>query len=144
MDGKSMKYERMLKLASCVLRKTGEKIAELQKDNEKLSCEILHLKRSMEDADRFEETMKLATKMHDKGLIKQADIEAKAREMMGFDENALKVVELSLSGEDKIASEGVSSLSDFYIDKSAEEDPMMPILRQNMADIIQQMADDLD
>ena len=142
MDEKSIKYEKMLKLASCVLRKTGAKIAELQKDNEKLSSEIVNLKRNAEDANRFEETMKLAEKMHDKGLIKKAEVEVKAREMMDFDENALKVVELSLSGEEKIASDGVSNLSDFYVNEF-EDDPMSAVFRQNMESIIRQMADEL-
>lgn len=142
MDGKSIKYEKMLKLASCVLRKTGEQIAELRKDNEKLSSEIINLKRSMEDANRFDETMKLAEKMHDKGLIKQAEIEVKAREMMDFDENALKVVELSLSSEEKVASDGVSNLSDFYLGELDDNDPMSAVLKANMADSIRQMADE--
>ena len=131
MDGKSIKYEKMLKLASCVLRKTGEQIAELRKDNEKLSSEIINLKRSMEDANRFDETMKLAEKMHDKGLIKQAEIE-----------NALKVVELSLSSEEKVASDGVSNLSDFYLGELDDNDPMSAVLKANMADSIRQMADE--
>lgn len=143
MDEKSIKYEKMLKLASCVLRKAGAEIAELQKDNEKLSSEIINLKRSMEDADRFEETKKLAEKMHEKGLIKKADVDVKAREMMDFDKNALKVVELSLSSEEKLASDGVSNLSDFYVNEFDDSDPMSVIFKQNMADSIRQMADEL-
>lgn len=143
MGEKRIKQENMLKLASCVLRKTAAQISELRKDNEKLSSEIVNLRKNIEDANRFEETHKLAEKMHDKGLIKQADIEAKAHEMMSFDEDALKVVELSLSTNEKVASDGVSSLSDFLVAENDSDDPMASYFSENMKSAIFRMADEL-
>ena len=143
MDEKCMRQEHMLKLASCVLRKSAIQMAELRKDNEKLSSEIVNLKKNIEDANRFEETHKLAEMMHDKGLIKKADIDAKAHEMMSFDEDALKVVELSLSANEKVASDGVSNLSDFYVAETDSDDPMASYFKKTMESAIIEMANEL-
>lgn len=142
MDEKRIKQENMLKLASCVLRKSAMQISELRKDNEKLSSEIINLKKNIEDANRFEETHKLAEMMHEKGLIKQADIDAKAHEMMSFDEDALKVVEMSLSANEKTASDGVSSLSDFLVADEGD-DPMSSYFKENMKSAIFEMANEI-
>lgn len=136
----------MLKLASCALKKAGSTISELQQDNEKLSSEVVSLKKRLDTSNRLEETMKLAREMHSKGLIKKAEIEAKAYEMLDFNDDALKVVELSLSGHEKIAEDGVSSLSEFYVgDDFTGADPMEDAVPTGriMADTILRMADEM-
>lgn len=147
MDSNHERLRYMLKLASCALRKAGDELGSLRRDNEKLSSEICRLNKKMDDTNKFEETLKLAERLHDRGLIKKADIEAKAAEMMDFDENALKVVELSLSNTEsqKIASadNGVSSLSDFYYDENSMEDPMAAVFRHSMAESIIKLANQI-
>ena len=136
----------MLKMASCALKKAGSTISELRKDNEKLSSEIVYLKQQLSTADKLDETMKLATEMHRKGLIKKAEIESKAYEMLDFDEEALGVLELTLSNHEKVAEDGATSLSDFYVDDDlTSHDPMMDAVPTGrvMADTILRMADEM-
>lgn len=145
MSSANNQKDYMLKLASCALKKAGATISDLRKDNEKLSSEVVSLKTMLDRADKLEETTKLATEMHRKGLIKKAEIEVKAYEMLNFDDEALGVLELTLSGHEKVADDGVSSLSDFYVDEMTTHDPMdgdMPRGRV-MADTILRMADEL-
>ena len=136
----------MLKLASCALKKAGSTISELQHDNEKLSSEIVSLKHKLDTTNRLEETMKLAQEMHSKGLIKKAEIEAKAYEMLSFDDEAIKVLELTLSGQEKVAEDGVSSLSEFYVGNDfTGADPMEDAIPTGrlMADTIMKLADEM-
>ena len=146
MNSANNQKDYMLKMASCALKKAGSTISELRKDNEKLSSEIVALKGRLSTADKLEETMKLATEMHRKGLIKKAEIEAKAYDMLSFDDEALGVLELTLSGQEKVAEDGVTSLSDFYVDDAfSDNDPMekaVPI-GSIMADTINRMADEM-
>ena len=135
----------MLKVASCALKKAGSTISGLQRDNEKLSSEIIELKKQLDTANRLDETMKLAEEMHSRGLIKKADVEAKAYEMLSFDDEALKVLELTLSGQEKIAEDGASNLADFYVSDGVQEDPMSATTGSGvkMADTILRLADEL-
>ena len=137
----SSNKEYMLKVASIALRKAADKIQQLYSDNEKLSSELCDLKKEAREAHNFEEATKIASKMHEKGLIKKAEIESKAYEISKFDEEALNMLNASLSSTEKVASSGVSDLSEFMVD---EEDAFInQIHRKSMADSIIAAADDL-
>lgn len=146
MNSANNQKDYMLKMASCALKKAGSTISELRKDNEKLSSEIVSLRNQLDTADKLEKTMKIAKEMHNKGLIKNAEIEAKAYDMLSFDDEALGVLELTLSGHEKVAEDGASSLSDFYVDDDLSAgDPMenaVPV-GNIMADTINRMAEEM-
>lgn len=146
MNSANRQTSYMLKVASCALKKAGSVISDLQHDNEKLSAEIVGLRGQLDTANRLEETTKLAKEMHNKGLIKKAEIEAKAHEMLSFDNEALRVLELTLSGQEKIAEDGVSNLADFYVSEGPQSsDPMddFPIVSNKMADTILKLAEEI-
>ena len=137
----SSKQTYMLKVAAMALRKSASKIHQLYEDNERLSEELLDLKKEANEAHAFEEAKKIANKMHEKGLIKKADIDARAYEISKFDEEALGMLEATLNSQEKIASSGVSDLSDFMFEQ--ENDILYQMQKKNMADSIISAAEEL-
>ena len=138
----SLNYEHMMKVAAVALRGAANKIQQLSSDNEKMAAELCDLKKEAREAHVFEEATKIATKMHEKGLIKKADIEAKAFEISKFDKEAMELLDASLNSSEKVASAGVSGLSDFMIDE--ENNGIAQYHKKNMADDIINMADNLN
>lgn len=131
----------MMKIAAVALRSAANKIQQLSSDNEKMAAELCDLKEEAREAQAFEDAMKIASKMHEKGLIKKADVESKAYEISKFDKEAIEIIDASLSGTEKVASAGVSDLSDFMI----EEDNTNALVRyhkKTMADAIISAAED--
>ena len=137
----SSKQTYMLKMAAVALRKSASKIQQLYEDNEKLSNEILDLRKEADEAHAFEEAKKIANKMHQKGLIKKADIDARAYEISKFDEEALEMLQATLNGSEKIASIGASDLSQFMFEQ--ENDPLLQMKKKNMADSIISAAEQM-
>lgn len=135
----SLNHEHMMKMAAVALRNAANKIQQLSSDNEKMASELCDLKKEAREAHAFEEATKIATKMHEKGLIGKADIEAKAYEISKFDKEAMDMIEASLSGSEKVASAGVSDLSDFMIDE--ENNEIARYHKKSMADEIISTAD---
>lgn len=130
-----------MKIAAVALRSAANKIQQLSSDNEKMAAELCDLKEEAREAQAFEDAMKIASKMHEKGLIKKADVESKAYEISKFDKEAIEIIDASLSGTEKVASAGVSDLSDFMI----EEDNTNALVRyhkKTMADAIISAAED--
>lgn len=137
----SSKQTYMLKVAAVALRKSADKIRQLYEDNEKLSNELLDLKKEASEAHAFEEAKKIADKMHEKGLIKKADVDARAYEISKFDEEALNILQATLNSQEKIASAGVSDLSEFMFEQ--ENDFLIQMQKKNMADSIISAAEEL-
>ena len=137
----SSKQTYMLKVAAVALRKSADKIRQLYEDNEKLSNELLDLKKEANEAHAFEEAKKIADKMHEKGLIKKADVDARAYEISKFDEEALNILQATLNSQEKVASAGVSDLSEFMFDQ--ENDFLIQMQKKNMADSIISAAEEL-
>lgn len=137
----SSKQTYMLKVAAVALRKSASKIQQLYEDNEKLSNELLDLKKEANEAHAFEEAKKIAGKMHEKGLIKKADIEARAYEISKFDEEAMEMLNATLNSQEKVASVGASDLSQFMFEQ--ENDPLLQMKKKNMADSIISAAEEL-
>ena len=137
----SYNSEHMMKIAAVALRGAANKIQQLSSDNEKMAAELCDLKKEAREAQVFEDAMKIANRMHEKGLIKKADVESKAYEISKFDKEAIEIIDASLSGTEKVASAGVSGLSEFMI----EEDNTNALIqhhKKTMADDIISFAED--
>ena len=137
----SFNSEHMMKIAAVALRGAANKIKQLSSDNEKMATELCDLKKEAREAQAFEDAMKIANKMHEKGLIKKADIEAKAYEISKFDKEALDIIEASLNSVEKVASAGASDLSDFMIEED-NSDALVQDHKKAMADAIISAAED--
>lgn len=137
----SFNSEHMMKIAAVALRGAANKIKQLSSDNEKMATELCDLKKEAREAQAFEDAMKIANKMHEKGLIKKADIEAKAYEISKFDKEALDIIEASLGSVEKVASVGASDLSDFMIEED-NSDALVQYHKKTMADAIISAAED--
>lgn len=137
----SYNYEHMMKIAAVALRGAANKIQQLSSDNEKMAMELCDLKKEAREAQAFEEATKIATKMHDRGLISKTDIEAKAYEISKFDKEAMDIIDASLSGSEKVASAGASDLSSFMIDE--DNSAIAQYHKKTMADEIHSMVENL-
>ena len=138
----SSNKDYLLKVASIALRKAADKMQQLYADNEKLSTELCDLKKEAREAQNFEEATKIASKMHEKGLIKKAEVEAKAFEISKFDREAMDMLDASLNVTEKVASAGASDLSEFMFDEG--DSYVMQMHKKSMADSIIAAANDLN
>ena len=137
----SYNSEHMMKIAAVALRGAANKIQQLSSDNEKMAAELCDLKKEAREAQVFEDAMKIANRMHEKGLIKKADVESKAYEISKFDKDAIEIIDASLSGTEKVASAGVSGLSEFMIEED-NTNALIQYHKKTMADDIISFAED--
>lgn len=134
------KKASMLKTASDMLKYAAKRTRDLEESNERLASENKILHARIEFEQRKMKAEKLAGIMHQKGLIKHAEISDKAAEISIMDEVGFEILKSAVENlhVEKIASfQGIDNLT--FLDRQLNidsEDSNQPTFVQTIASMI--------
>ena len=134
------KKASMLKTAGEMLKFAAKKTRDLEDENEKLASENKILHARIEFEQRKMKAEKLAGIMHQKGLIKHADIVDKAAEISIMDEVGFEILKTAVENlhVEKLGTiQGIDNLT--FLDRQLNidsEDSTQPTFAQTIASMI--------
>ena len=105
------KASKMLKIAAENEKKNKDIMEKLANENKVLYNEVIEKK-------KIDRSLKLATEMNCKGMIKKADIDIKAKELIDLDDNAFSIIKTAIESVPNSLSEEKNGLDNLtFLDK---------------------------